>query len=46
MGFLALADVDAFCIGFAAGMLAVYALAPAPRLVCRRPAAPPMSATC
>lgn len=36
MGALARADVPSFCVGFAAAMLVVYALAPAPRPVCRR----------
>ena len=46
MGFLASADVSSFCVGFAAGMLLVYVLAPEPRAVCRRPAVPPMAEHC
>lgn len=37
MGGLARADVPSFCVGFAAAMLCVYVLAPAPRPVRRTP---------
>ena len=46
MSLLSSLDVSSFCVGFAVGMLILYAAAPAPRLLARRPARPPMSDHC